>query len=257
MILSSREADPQIRHALISGELISADVAQTIAAGLHSPAARDEQLTRLSHGKVFEPSGLLARVGELISGEFSGTDVLPELHALRAWALARVPYVETVTYRLSGDEWQAWSQEWGQSDRSRPDGIERYADRDVTLVASVADDVGGWVYPGDADYPTDPHAAGLEVDESDGGVWLPAGLVDAAAAMLAGTRTRFWAQSYGANPFGPGDGWGDAGGWDDLGPGKEYASRYEDPYGRDVRITLARLVGFTPDQEEQVYRAWR
>lgn len=255
MILTSREADPLIREAVRTGELISDDVARTIAHGLQSAAEKDVPVTALSHGLAFDARALLARVDELIkSVEFRASETLVELHALREWALSRVPHIAVTVYRMDSDAWEVWCGQWGESDSDQPDGIEPYV-RDVWIVADVADDIGAWSYPGYANYPANPHTL-PGYDESDDGVWMPGTLTDAAVALLSGKGGMFWAQGYDASPFAPGESvQGES--YEDAGPGKPYVSRYVHPYTGDAEIVTAVLVGFTPDQEAEVYRAWR
>lgn len=270
MILTSEEAYPQIVEAVRAGELISDNVAQTVAGWYQSPAQGDVALCALAHGLEFDAVALLDRAQELIkSDEFKASDVLPELHALYEWALARVPHVEVTEYEVGPDDWEAWSDtglrpmpngepvqvtQWGDTDS--PEWLAPI-DRDVTVVAHVQHYMGTWVYPGDAGYPADPHAEAFELDESDGSVWLPASVVDTGAAMLRGECTGFYAESYGGNPFAPGDFWWQSDTFDEIGPGKPYASRYVNPYTGDVQVKVARLVGFTPEQEADMYRAYR
>jgi hypothetical protein len=252
-ILTSREAAPQIREAARTGEVISDDVAQTIALWFQTPAPVNRPLFALSRGLDFDARALLTRVDELIN-EFKREESLMDLHALRAWTLARVPHLTVVTYKISTDDWEAWGQQWGHANGDRPEGIE--PDHcDVTLASEVVECMGQWLYPGDNGYPENPEASD-GYDPDDDGVWVHASLVDAAAAMLAGKGTHFWAQSYGGNPFAPGEVWSSGDTFEEHGPGKPYASRYIKLTG-EVEIKFARLVGFTEEQEAQVYRAWK
>lgn len=254
-ILTSSVADPQIMHAVMTGELISDDVAQTIASGFHSPARVDAAVTALSHGLEFDAHELLTRVNQLIkSKEFNASDVLVDLHALREWTLARVPHIVVEEYEFSGDAWEQWCDQWRESGQEQPDGVKP-VDRDVTLAVDAADNIGEWSYPGDASYPAD--VSGYEVDKSDNSVWIAASLTDAGAALLGGELSAFWAESYGGNPFEPGVYWWESDRFDEQGPNRPYASRYINPYTGDVQIKLARLVGFTDEQQAEIYRAWK
>ncbi len=60
MIMTSREADPLIVQAARTEKVISDDVAQTIASWWHSPMAPDSPITRVSHGRAFDPSAAVA-----------------------------------------------------------------------------------------------------------------------------------------------------------------------------------------------------
>jgi hypothetical protein len=212
-------------------------------------------ITTLSHGLDFDARELLTRVDQLItSDDFTASESLVDLHALRAWALTRVPHLEVVTYKLSSDDWEEWGQQWGHAGGDRPEGIAP-DDRDVTLVADVAENMGEWLYPGDKGYPENPEAFD-DFDPENGGVWVHASLVDAAAAMLSGKGTWFWAESNGGNPFAAGGVWSSGDTFEEHGPGNAYASRYIEPTG-EVWVKLARLVGFTEELEATVYRAWK
>lgn len=234
MILTSAVADPQILAAVRDGVLINDDVAQTIASGLHSPAAKDEQISRLSHGLEFDPRELLARVDQLInSKEFRASDVLLELDALRAWVLTRVPHVEITTVECTADEWAQWAEFGIPADRQSTE---------VYVVADHMDALAEWVYPGSDRYPAD--TTGHEVDPDDDGIWLVGTLVESAADILASPYADFWAQEYTTDgiPFQPGG---------------EYTSRYGHPHTADLELKSARLVGFSPDDEAAVYAAWK
>lgn len=244
MILTSREADPEILRAVRDGVLIGDDVAQTIAAGFHSPAAVDEQITRLSHGKEFNPGELLARVNQLIkSDEFGASDALLDLDALREWVLTRVPHVEVVTIECTADEWSAWAGNIPDDRRGR----------DIFLVSEHADNIGEWVQPGDERYPDDPSV--FETTADDGAVWMPGGPVATAVDMLSGGYTRFWAQELIPRAGMSGD---YARFWaQELIPGVGYISRYDHPHTADVEYKTARVVGFSPEDQAKIYAAWK
>lgn len=253
-ILTSNEAYPQIVHATVTGELISDDVAQTVASGYQSPATVDTAITALSHGVEFDAGQLLARVDQLIkSDDYVRSDSLVELYALREWALARTPHFVVEEYEISGDAWELWREQWNYG-QERPEGIKP-VDRDVSLAADAADNIGGWSYPGDASYPED--LSEYEVDKSDGGVWLAGTLIEAGVALLGGELSGFWAESYGGDPFEPGVYWWESDRFDEQGPDRAYASRYINPYTGEVQIKFARLVGFTAEQQAEIYRVWK
>ena len=234
MILTSREADPDILRAVRDGVLISDDVAQTIASWYHSPAGVDEQITRLSHGLEFNPVELLSRVDSLIkSPEHGATADLMDLHSLKEWVLTRVPHVEITTVEATREEWTVWSEYGIPEDRKG---------REIFLVSDRADDLGDWRYPGDDGYPAD--LSGYEPD-TEGGVWVPASTVDVVLDFLGGTHTQFWAQESshaGVDPFQPGG---------------EYTSHYDHPHTDDVEYKTARVVGLGAEDEEKIYRAWK
>lgn len=236
MILTSREADPQILAAARDGVLITDDVAQTIASWFHSPAAKDEQITRLSHGLEIDPRELLARVDQLMkSVEFRASDVLPELDALRAWTWTRVPHVEITVTTCTADQWS----DWVAAGASGSAGLQRV---ETHVVADHVEDLAEWVYPGNERYPAD--ISGHDVDPDDAGIWLVGTLVDAAADILSGPYADFWAQEYTTDGT-------------DFKPGGEYTWRDEHPYTGDVVYKVARLVAFTPEDEAAVYAAWK
>lgn len=247
-----------VRKAGKAGEVISDDTARVIASWYHSPAAIDAPITALSHRLEFDNYALWERVSRMIdSGQFTpdgGTGTPAELRALKTWAESRMPRVVVVEYELDADVWAEWSQEYGESDRERPDGLEPY-DTDVSLVECAARDLAEWMWPGDDGYPDQP-AEHPGYDAYDQSVQVPLPVVEAAAAMLTGTSTGFWAQSYGANPFGPGPYWSRSDTFSALGAGKQYASRYERMDGT-VQIKLATLHGFTPEQEAEVWALWK
>lgn len=261
VILTSREADPQIVAALVAGEVISDDVAQTIADGWKSAAAVDVPLCALAHGLEFDAVALVCRVDALIR-EDAGTDVLAELHALREWALCRVPHIVVEEYEISGDAWSEWLDECQAShgfglapERDRPEGA-RLIDRDVTLVADACENMSEWVYPGDGRYPADPES--FASDDRDGdGRWVPASLVTGAAGLLGGELAGFWAESYGGDPFDPNPYWWQSGDITELGTGCAYASRYQNPHTGEVQVKLARFGGLEDERLVEVYRAWR
>lgn len=268
MILTSREAEPQIARALEEGTVIGDDVAATIADWFKTPYDRDRPLSALAHGCQVDAVALLDRVDEMLSDIATVDDLLggsedaesgkPGLTALRAWALARVPHVVVTEYAVDADTWEAWGRgEAEPGDDGVPAGVEPI-DTDVTVLAHVAANIGAWITPGEPGYPATPaELARFEVDPADGTTWVPASLVDAAAAALAGDFTGFWAQSYGGDPFGPGLFWENVGTFEQLGAGRPYASRYIHPGTGDVEIRVARLVGLSPEQEAEVHDKWR
>lgn len=257
--MGSSEVMALVREAVKSGEVISDETAREIASWYHSPAEVDTPITALSHGCEFDGYALWERVSRL-SDEIARQDEAgrtpAELRALKAWAESRMPRVVVVEYELDAQQWQQWSSQCGESDRERPEGVEPI-DTDVSLVACAARDaLADWMYPGDSGYPDKPteHPG---YDASDGSVLVPATDVEAAAAMLEGTHTGFYAGSYGGDPFDPGLYWHQSGRFDEIGAGKPYASRYEHPYNGTVRISLATLHGFTPEQEAEVWKLWK
>lgn len=264
MILTSREADPQIRDAARTGAVISDDVAETIADWFKSPAKPDMPLTWLAQRGAGAVTGaeLVAVVHRadamLREPEWRTSDALPDLHALRAWALCRVPHIVVTEYEMTGDAWEAWQQEGGEDrDSDRPDGIEPI-DVDVTLIADIAESLSGWVYPGDARYPDNPEDFDTEdCDPNGDGRWIPADLITATAAgALAGEHTGFWAESYSGNPFDWNPYWHQSCRIEEEGTGRAYASRYQNPHTGEVQIKTAKLVGFTEEQEIAVWHAW-
>jgi hypothetical protein len=257
MIVTSTQARPQIQHAAATGELISDDVAQTIASWWHSPAAPDSPITACSHGLPFDPAALYARLGVLRTFEDqSGSDALRELDVLRAWTLARLPHLVVTTYELDADTWQTWSGQCGESDTERPDGVT--GSDEVFVIAHWQRDLGDYLAPGDEGYPAD--TSGLEIDQ-DGWVTVAVSVERAAATMIAGghggTPTHFDAQSYGATPFAPGEFWWQSDQFAEIGPDREYASRYIDPYTAAVEIKTAQLVGLNAEQQRTVWEAWK
>lgn len=255
---SSGQVMAAVRKAAQAGEVISDETARTIASWYHSPAAIDTPITALSHGLEFDDYALWERVSRMIeSGQFVSdtcTCAPRELVALKAWVESRMPRVVVVEYDLDGDTWETWSRECGESGRERPDGVEA-EDTDVSLVECAARDLADFLWPEDDGYPDKPteHPG---YDASDGSVQVPLPVVKAAAAMLEGTSTGFWAAAYGADPFSPGLYWDQSDKYSEVGPGKPYASRYERPNGT-VQIKLATLHGFTPEQEAEVWKLWR
>lgn len=258
MIVTSREAMPQILGAVREGVPVSDDIAQTIASWYHSGSRVDEPLTALSHGLPFDSAELVSRLDALLgSAEFAGTVAVVELHALRDWVLAREPHLVITEYRMSGDEWDAWqSSPVDDPDRDRPEGIEPRG-VEVVLISAGQEALAEWVYPEEARYPADADSYAEGDRAEGGGVWMRASLVDGAAVMLAGKCTDFWAQTYGADPFDWNPYWWQASA-DAFGEAvrREYASREEDMRDGEVTITTARLVGLTDEQERAVWQRW-
>ena len=247
-----------VREAGQAGEVISDDVAEVIASWYQSPAVIDAPITALSHRLEFDNYALWERVSRAIdSGQFTPEGTVgrsAELRALKTWVESQMPRVVVVEYELDGHVWESWSQEYGESARERPEGVEPY-DTDVSLVECAARDLAEWMWPGDDGYPDNPtEHPGYDADDLS--VQVPLPVVEAAASMLAGTSTGFWAQSYGANPFGPSLYWSQSDTFSALGPGKQYASRNERMNGT-VQIKLATLQGLTPEQEADVWALWR
>lgn len=263
MILTSREADPQIREAVATGGVVSDDVAETIADWFKAPGAADLPFVALaSRGaeRVSEAElvALVGRVDALVRApEWRTSDALPDLHALRAWALCRVPHVVIEEYQLTGDEWQAWCDlDREDCDLDRPEGVKP-VDVDVTLIADVAETMSEWVYPGDARYPADPDSFDMDDRDPNGdGRWVPAELITATVGALSGQYVGFYAESYAGNPFNFDVYWHQSCAIEEEGTGRAYASREEDMRDGDVRIRVARLVGFTEEQEVAVWHAW-
>lgn len=251
MILTSEQANPAIEHATRTGEVISDDVAETIASWWHSPADADAPITRLSHQgpEGCDPVAIVNRLASLIAmTRVAETDVA-DLRALKAWALNRAPRLVVETFEISSDDWQKWSAgELGDGDR--PDGVE--GSEDVAMIDDYREDLGEWVSPGEPGYPDNPESHN-GYDPEDGQVFVPASLVDTADAMLRGKGQLFWAGSAGGDPFNWGMYWEQAD-KHETGVGVVYASRYQHPYTGEVEIKLARLLGMTPEDEAAVYR---
>ena len=75
--------------------------------------------------------------------------------------------------------------------------------------------------------------------------------------MLTGHTTRFWAQSYGSDPFAPGPVWWESDTFAEHGPHQQYASRYIHSYTREIEIGLARVHGFTAADHAEIHRLWK
>ncbi|OLF08568.1 hypothetical protein [Actinophytocola xanthii] len=257
MILPSREIEPVIARCWADpDQVITDDAAQTIASWWHSPAPIDEQVTRLSHGLEFDARGLLTRVDTLIRDTSADADRHPDLVVLRRWVLDRLPHLAVTTFEMSAAEWEAWSQQWGHTGTDQPADLTGHTEEH--LVADSAEDLGEWVYPGDTRYPADTPGLDndIDVDSEDGGLWLPLPAVDTVAAMLTGHITRFWAESYGSNPFASSPYWGQSSTFAAQGAHQPYASRYIHPYTGDVEITLARVHGFSTGEQAEIHRRW-
>jgi len=254
MIVTSKQARPVIEHAAATGELISHDVAQTIASWYQTPGAADEPITALSHGLAFDAAALYERLsGELRRAPADvPAEYRTEVQLLARWALARTPHLVVTTYELDADTWQAWSGQWGESDTEWPDGVT--GSDEVFVIADWQRDLGDYLGPGEDGYPAD--TSGLEIDP-DGSVIVPVSVERAAAAMIGGTHTGFYAQSYGATPFAPGEFWWQSDRFAEIGPDREYASRYIDPYTGAVQIKTGRLVGLSAEQQRLVWEAWK
>jgi len=228
MIMTSEQAQPEILRAARDGVWISDDVAQTIAAGLMTPAAVDAPLTALAHGLPFDAHALLKRVHRLTETEFKASPVLLELEALIDWTWQRLPHVEVSTVTLPTDEYY-------QREEFAPEEfrVERF------IVEDYRDSHGEHYEAGDPGYPAD--VTGLEV-QRDGSVFVPAGVEFTASRMLLGLGTQFWASEYS----------GEAG---DIG-GEFQDQPYDNPVDGKTSRKTARLVGFTPDQEREVHARW-
>lgn len=256
--LTSRQVHDEITRADAAGETIGDDVAAVIASWFHSPAARDEHVTRLSHGKDFDPAELLSWIdreaGQRTGDDDESTSARVELAALRAWTLARTPHIVVHTYRVDADEWEAWCERERESTDERPDAVPV---EDVTILAEHAADLATYEYPGDDGYPADP-AAYERVPGTDG-VVVPASLVAAALDVLTSPHA-FCAGSYGGDPFTPGASgaptYWEGDGYDDEGPDAFYASRYIAPDGT-AEVALAWVRGVTPEQHRAIYDAWK
>ena len=254
MILTTAQADPLIVEAMRTGELVSDDVARTIASWYHSPAPADEQIVRLSPGQDFDARALVNRLSEMIDrverGDREDRPTLVELHALGAWALARVPHVVIETVEMDADTWEKWtSGEIERTDDDRPDGVTGSVEERV--IDDYADDTGDWSYPGDANYPAEPEKC-EPYDAEDGGAWVPGTLIETTVALLTGKFAHFWGIAN-ADPFDWGLYWEHADPHD-TGVGVRYASRYNHPYTGAVEIKIARLVGFSDADETAVYQ---
>jgi hypothetical protein len=251
-ILTSGEADPLIRAAMLAGEVISDDVAHTIAwwhsAFLSAPGA----LLMLVNGKDVDPDVLREHVTELAKAATPGT--VEELYALERWAISRCARIEVTTYRLTGDEWEGWENTRGTTDAERPDGVT--GSTEVVYVADYRDDRGGWVHPEDPRLPED--TSGFEVGD-DGELWLPGSVEVAAHALLTGAGPDFYAQSYGGDPWdgGPLSSWWYTDPVEDQEPGKAYASWATDYRTGEVEIKIARLLGFSAVDERAVFAVWK
>ncbi|KOV84744.1 hypothetical protein [Nocardia sp. NRRL S-836] len=237
--------------------MISDDVAREIASWYQSPAVIDAPITALSHGVVFDNYALWERVSRAIdTGEFeSGGKGTPrELRALQAWVERRMPRLVVVEHDLDARDWDNWVRQYGETGRERPDGIEP-DDVEVSLVECAQRGLADWVYPGEASHPDKP-TEHRGYDASDDSVQVPLSVVEAAAAMLSGTNTGFYAASYGGNPFSTALYWSQTDTFAEQGPGKPYASQYLRPTG-SASIRLATLHGFTPEQEADVWKRWK
>lgn len=263
MILTSVEADPQVRHAVATGGVVSDDVAETIADWFKSPGREGMPFTVLaSRGaervRQAELVTLVHQVDTMLrSAEWRTSDALPDLHAVREWALCRVPHVVIEEYKLTSDEWGAWCDlDREDCDLDRPEGIEPI-DVDVTMIADVAESMSEWVYPGDARYPADPDSFDMDDRDPEGdGRWVPADLITAAVGALSGEHTGFWAESYASNPFNYDVYWHQSCRIEEEGTGRGYASRDIGMRDGEVQIRIAKLVGFTEEQEIAVWHAW-
>jgi hypothetical protein len=138
--------------------------------------------------------------------------------------------IEITTVKFTAEEWAERDGTPGDPDR-----------RDMYVIAEHVDVLAEWVYPGDPRYPAD--TMGFELDDQ-GGVWLDGTPVDAAAVLLNGRVTQFWADEYvgDGNPFVPGG---------------EYVWVDEHPYTGDVEYKTARVLGFSPLDEAKIYQAWK
>lgn len=255
MILTSEQANPAIEHANRTGEVISDDVAQTIASWWHSPADVDAPITLLSHQgpEACDPVAIVNRIATLLR-EHRGSDVdTVDLRALKAWALNRAPRLVVETFEIDAATWAKWSD--GELGEPGDDGRPAWAEgsEDVTMIDDYRENLGEWVEPGEPGYPDNPESH-PGYDAKDGQVFVPASVVDTAAAMLAGTGQLIWAESDGGDPFDWSPFW-----WqtcaEDVGDGVgvRYAQRYIDPYTGEVEIKIARLLGLSDDDERAVH----
>ncbi len=235
MIMTSEQATPMIKAAMDSGEIISDDLAQTIASWWHSSAEVDEQITRVSHGKDFDADALYERLTALLREQDTKTDEWGAVYVFGLWAESKTRHIEVRTWRATEDEYY-------EAEGQFPDDVDTVRHR----VAEYLDNFGEWVYPGDAKYPADTSA--FEVDAKDGSVWIPGDAVTTAAHMLRGTGTQFWAQSY--------TGYGEPG-LGDVRPHGHYESA-SDMHASDGKREYceARVFGFTDAEEIEIFRAW-
>lgn len=213
------------------GVLISDKLAREIAAEYVSSAAADESLTALATGAAgFDPHDAYSRLTVLMRGEFKGTDLLPELDALRDWVGERVPGIMVYTQEVPEDEWAAAVANGDAGPSVFPP---------TRTVEHVADAVGGeWFYPGDANYPADWEARGYERDDSDGSVFVPESVAVTVARMINGGH---YATMCSAEPFAPGA-------W--------YETEEHSFTGVVTRKSI-HLTGLTPEQEAEVYALWQ
>jgi hypothetical protein len=245
-ILTGREVAPDIwRTTTDPDHVIGDDTAKTIADWLKSPAEVDTPLCALAHGRPFSPEALYERARRLYVDSPTDDDGnLARLRALMGWALTWMRHMTLTSWKFTADEWEAAGQ-GEELDRSRPDTTG------VVVLGEYVESIGEWVSPGQPAFPTD--LTGVEVGD-DGDAWVVGGVVDTTLALLSGTGGGFWAESNGGDPFGPGRYWE---GCDPDQRGDEYASRYVHPYSGDVDITVATLVGYTPEESLAVREAWR
>lgn len=262
MIMPSRVADAEVVAALVAGEVIGDDVAQTIAARLQSAAAVDEPLCALAHGREFDGAALVQRVTSLMtSSEYCESDFLPDLHVLREWALCRVPHLMIEEYEISGEAWSAWQRYGagrgrdGASGLDRPEGTRRI-DRYAVLVSEACESLAEWVSPGDDRYPAEPYRCALEDRQGEERLVRPS-LVTGAVALLFGVESGFWAQSYGRDPFDPARYWWRSDDSGFPGVGLAYGARCVNLYSGEARVFLARFGGLSDEQSAGVYREWR
>lgn len=235
------------------GPVLSDDAARMVASWYQTPASADVPITALSHGLEFNPCDLHSRVMTLAAT--ADDETMPDLLALQAWALIRVPHLVISTWKISAADWDQRCAQWEDvaAAGGSPSDVTPPPPADSTIVVAVAEcqeNDGSWSYPGDPDFPSD--TTGMYVDPHDGSVYLNLPVADAALMMLTGQQTGFWAQSWGGDPWSPGDGWA----WSDERERKQpFASRYAAPEG-DVEIVTAEFVGLAPEQVAEVGRQW-
>ncbi len=254
--LSTVAVHAEMARAEQANEVISDAAAVTIASWFQSPAGCDREITALSHGVEFDPDELHVALS-FETDRAPGWEQVAraELAALLDWAESKTRHVAVTEIELSGDQWAAWV---AGLDTSNAETLTPPAEWFVgaTIRYRVAEHVGDWgewVYPGGERYPAD--IAGYEV-ESDGSVWVTGLPVLIASEMIkAGWRTDFYSQSAGGDPFNPDPFyWWQAEPWQ---PGQPFASRSMDQRSGAMTIKIARLGGFTPDEERAVFAtAW-
>lgn len=215
---------------------MSQEVAATIASWWLSHAGRDcdtcaagvAAFAALESGAEFDADAVWVRADELIrsvANRPGEATVLPELHALRDWALTLVRHIAVHTLsEIPREEYFAESY-----------GPDAYVTT-ILRIAEYAEDFGEMIDPGDARYPAD--LAGYTLP-----LFVPASVVETATRLLTGEGmiNGFYASEASDSPWSYGS-------WYDDEP-------YEHPYEGHITRSSAHLKGFTDDEEELIYRA--